>query len=134
MDSIELDKIYVFLSAALGHNPNPNKKYYFDRSDKVFFNLKKENYVLKIWEKEGSPLSESAKNLLNIKIQKINAKSPDIFEIDFLDKTFELFPVPKNEESEEFKKRMEIWKKLFEEVDTFLNLKRINVEETRLIE
>ncbi len=134
VDSQQLDKIYVFLSAALGHNPFPNKKYYFDRSDNVFFNLKKENYVLKIFEKENSPLSESAKNLLNTKIQKITAKSPDIIEIDRLDKKFELFPVPKNEESEEFKKKMEIWKKLFEEVDTFLNLKGIYVEDAKLIE
>ncbi len=134
MESTRVDRIYVFLSSGLGHNNNPNKKYYFDRRDKVFFNLKKENYVLKIWEKKDSPLAEASKNELILKIKKINGKSPDILEINRLEKTFDLFPVPKNEDSPEFKKRIEVWKSLFEEVDKYLNLQRINIEEARLIE
>ena len=134
MENKRVDRIYVFLSSGLGHNKNPNKKYYFDKSDKVFFNLKFEDKIFKVWEKENESLSVHSKIELLSKIEKLESKSGDILEIKKLEKNFDLFPVPKNEDSEEFKKRAEIWRALFDEVDTFLNLQNIKIEETRLIE
>ncbi len=134
MEKSQTDRIYVFLSSGIGHNKNPGKKYYYDRSDKTFFNLKIENYAVKLWEKEEGKLSASAKNELQLKIQKVKTKNPDIIEIKHSSRNFDLFPVPKNEESEEFKQRAEIWRALFDEVDTFLNLNNISIEQARLIE
>lgn len=134
MESKRVDRIYVFLSSGLGHNKNLAKKYYYDKGDKVFFNLKLENNTFKVWEKENETLSVHSKIELESKIDKVTSKSPEILEIKKLDKTFDLFPVPKNEDSDEFKKRAEIWRALFDEVDSFLYLQKITIEETRLIE
>ena len=134
MENKRIDRIYVFLSSALGHNKNPSKKYYFDKNNKVFFNLKHENGLFKIWGKENESISVHSEIELKSKIEKLETNSKDIIEIEKLNKNFDLFPVPKNEESEEFKKRAESWRALFDEVDLFLNNQNIKIEETRLIE
>ncbi len=134
MENVKIDKIYVFLSSGIGYNINPIKKYYFDKSDKTFFNAKFENDKFCVWEKPNHIISEESKTQLLSKIQKLSSKSTDILEIKKLPIFFDLFPVPKDEESEEFKKRAEIWRALFEEVDTFLIKQKIIIEETSLIE
>ncbi len=133
-ESNQIDKIYVFLSSALGYNTNTAKKYFFDRKNKVFFNLKFDGKTYTHWEKTPHTISAHAKTEIQEKIKQIEVLNENIFEIKKLDKSFDLFPVPKNEESEEFKKRAEVWRALFDEVDLFLKTEKINIEETRLIE
>jgi len=129
METYKLDRIYIFLSSALGYNRKAEKKYFYDRKEKVFFNLGFKEGRYFVWTNQ-IPLSGSNRRIVEGKISRLISGEAEIIEIIQPSTKFQNL-LQEKPNSEEFE---ELVKELHQEVKSFLQRNSIDVYETFLIE
>ena len=135
MTTWKQDRIYIFLWGALIRNNDLSKKYFYDRSDKLFFHLHTGNKGYYISSYSYRIDRDSKEKILSDKISKLNLKSSDIIELKKFDNIVldRDFSVPANN-SEDFEKRFKTEQQEGFRVNEFLELNKINIELADVLE
>lgn len=131
MTDLRQDRIYSWLGSAIGHKKDDRLKFFFDSSDKSFFNLSETSGQLVVWDKKH--YTDLSKSRLIKKIKKVEENHPTIIEISRSTKIFDrLFDGSKDKL--DLEKKEDQWKELFSEIQSFLTDNKIQIKECELIE
>jgi hypothetical protein len=133
METFELDRIYSWLSSALGYNQKAEKKYLYDRKDKLFFNLGFKDGQYFIWP-NPIPLSNKNKKIVEGKIPNLVSGDSEVIVIVPTSTKFQHPYYEQPNSIEEFDKQVKKEEELHKEVESFLQRNNINVHETALLE
>jgi len=133
MGSYKLDRIFTWLSSALGYNHKVEKKYLYDRKEKLFFNLGFKEGQYFSWTNQ-IPLSINNRRIVESKMSSLISGDADIIDIIPTSTKFQNLYQEKPKSSEEFEELVKKEKELHQEVQSFLQRNNINVHEAILIE
>jgi hypothetical protein len=133
METYQLDRILGWLSSAIGFNENPEKKYFYEKSERLFFNLGFKNNKYFEWTNQ-IPLSTTDSAIIQNKIRQLSHDNNDFLEICRSDKQFNVLPINQARTKEEYKMKENNWNLLYIEVEAFLKEHYIDIHATRLIE
>jgi hypothetical protein len=128
------DRILVFISAAQFINDRADRKYYFDKDDKVFFNLYVENNEYKIFYTTPANLTKEREENLRSKIRKVRTNSPSIVEVQKMSLELPYSPGTTAKNEEEFKLRWEMERQIAQFAFDFLKDNNIDLETADVIE
>jgi hypothetical protein len=125
------DRIYVFLWAGLIRNNDSQKKYFYDRESKLFFQLRlsdKNIYTIPDKYADRYELLDTLRN-------KVQSKSTDIFEFVKLENVVldPDFPKPAKD-SADWQKRFNIEQEQFNAIRTVLDKNNIDPETSDVLE
>ncbi len=133
METYQLDRILVWLSSAIGFNKNSEKKYFYDKKEKLFFNLGLTTGKYFKWTNQ-IPLSTIDSDIIQSKINELSHDRNNFLEICRSDKKFNVLPIGQAKSIKEYNDKEKSWNLLMVEVETFLKEHNIDVHATRLIE
>lgn len=129
------DRVFVFLDGGLNYNTDPSKRYYFDRSDNLFFRLKNQNGAISYYPVSPLKLSKGGRSLLDSKIEKVKAGSKDIFEIEpFAEKMMDPDRGKPAKNREDYERRFKFGVESAKKIADFLEQNKIDITLTDVIE
>lgn len=131
METWKLGRIYTWLGAALAHNTIPNRRFFYDSTDKIFFDFIEIDGQYKLLD--GKYYSYEVEELIILKIVRIIENDPAIIEIK---KSNRIYPnlFSQSSDSEDCKKKEKEWIELSQEVEMLLKSNSIIIEDTKLLE
>ena len=133
METYQLDRILGWLSSAIGFNKNPERKYFYDKKEKLFFNLGLKTGKYFEWTNQ-IPLSTTDSDIIQSKIKQLSHDRNNFLEICRSDKEFNVLPIGQAKSIKEYSDKEKNWNLLMAEVETFLKEHNIDVHATRPIE
>jgi hypothetical protein len=128
------DRVLVFICAGQFLDDRPEKKFYFDKDDNIFFSLYLQNSDYKVFHRTPSNLTKELEENLRIKIEKVRTNSRSIIQIQKADKKFDYPPSIPAKVEEEFKLKWVIEKKMAQFAFRFLEENKIDLETADVIE
>ncbi|WP_018342271.1 hypothetical protein [Cytophaga aurantiaca] len=130
MDTWNTDRIYNWFGLALA-NESPDRKFYYDSSDNIFFDVIEIKNHYSIRNKETVSAQDTV--LLFLKIEKLENNDASLIEIKKSRKTLRhLFDQTTSYEN--YMKREEEWNFVNDEIKIFLQQHSIDFIKSRLIE
>jgi hypothetical protein len=133
METYKLDRIYSWLSLALGYNNKADKKYFYDEEEKLFFNLGFKEGQYFVWTNQ-IPLSNTNRRIVESKMPNIISGDKEIIEIIATSDKFRNMFQERPKSAEDFEELIKKEKELYQEIESFLQRNNINVHDTTLIE
>ncbi len=133
METYKLDRIYTWLCCALGYNQKADKKYFYDKKEKIFFNLGFRGGQYFVWTNQ-IPLSNTNREIVESKIPSLTLCNTEIIEIIPTTTKFQNLYQERPKSTEEFEELLKKEKELHQEAQSFFQQNNINVHETFLIE
>ena len=133
METYQLDRILIWLASAIGLNENPEKKYFYDIKEKLFFNFGFTDNAYYQWTNQ-IPLSKEDSKTIQSKIVKLTEDRANFLEVCKSNTQFTVLPAHQFRAKEEYGEVENQWKFLHEQVQAFLTRHHIDLSVTRLIE
>jgi predicted CoA-binding protein len=125
----------VFICGGLGlYSEITQTKYFFDKTDKVFFYLLHDNGEYSIHPNKPRLLTDSLRKELTSKIDKVKEKSIDIVEISRLNELLGNIIRNPSKDSKEYNQRFQEAQKFAMEAQNFLDKHNIDITQTKFIE
>jgi hypothetical protein len=128
------DRILIFIWAGQFLNDRPDRKFYFDKDDRIFFSLYLRDNEYKVSDKSPSNLTAKLEQNLRAKIEKVRTNSSSIVEVKKVDKKFDYSPSILAKDEQEFKLKMEMEKEMAQFAFRFLADNKIDLETADVIE
>ena len=134
MSHIE-DRVYVILNGALHQNEDPEKRYFYDRSDGLIFYIYFRDGVFDLSYGSYNYLSAKTKKILELKVSKINTSHKDIFEIHSLPDRIKIdYDQSQPKTGERYQRLNQLGLEQFEKTQKYVHLHGIDISKSDTIQ